>query len=269
MEYGVKSAGSIYYPDQKYGIVRGFESVNHTKSGKTIFISISAEILTIEGKIFLISTIRDITERKKNEIALKESEEKYRNVVEQALDGIVIVQDFHLVFLNEAFARITGYTVDDLSGRDFLTLFTPDKQGKIADTIRKRLAGEPLPRMFETSLLRKDQSEISVEINGALITYHGAPADLIIIRNISERKRLEISLLEALQKLKILTGITRHDIINDLNIITVSLDLVLNSDLTNDQKKFISNALTAGQTLKNTIEFTREFEDFGSLSAGG
>ncbi|NLV27193.1 MAG: PAS domain S-box protein [Methanomicrobiales archaeon] len=252
---------------KKHGQVKGFEMITHSKSGKPFIVSISAETLALENQSFLISTIRDITGRKQNEIALKESEEKYRNVVEQALDGIVIVQDSHLVLLNESFARMTGYTINDLTGRDFRTLFPPDKQEAVAEIIRKRLAGESLPRMFETNLLRKDQSEIPVEVNGALIFYHGAPVDLIIIRDISERKRLEYSLMEALQKLKILTGITRHDIINDLNIITVSLDLVLDSDLTREQEKFITNALTAGETLKNTIEFTRECEDFGSLSS--
>jgi len=252
---------------KKQGRVKGFEGITHSKSGKSFWVSISAEIIDLEGQTFLISTIRDISGRKRNEIALKESEEKYRNVVEQAQDGIVIVQGFYMVFLNDAFARMIGSTVDDLTGRDYLTLFTPDKQEKIAEVIRKRLAGEPLPRMYETNLLRCDNSEIPVEAIGGVISYQGAPADLIIIRDIRERKRLEYSLLEALQKLKILSGITRHDIINDLNIITVSLDLVLDSDLTPDQQEYITNALTAGQTLKNTIEFTRECEDFGSLSS--
>lgn len=252
---------------KKQGKVKGFETVTHSKSGKSFWVSISADIIALEGQTFLISTIRDISGQKQNEIALKESEEKYRNVVEQAQDGIVIVQGFYMVFLNDAFARITGYTVDDLTGRDFRILFPPDKQEKFAEFIRKRLAGEPLPKIHETNLLRCDNSEIQVEAIGALISYQGAPADLIIVRDISERKRLEFSLLEALQKLKILTGITRHDIINDLNIITVSLDLVLDSDLRRDQQEYITNALTAGQTLKNTIEFTRECEDFGSLSS--
>ncbi|PWR73114.1 PAS domain S-box protein [Methanospirillum stamsii] len=252
---------------KKQGRVRGFETITHAKSGKRYFVSISAETIAIEGNRFLISTIRDITKRKQHEIALKESEEKYRNVVEQARDGIVIVQDLNLVFSNEAFARMTGYTIKDLTGLDFRTLFPPDKQEKIAEVIQNRLAGESLPGMYETTLLRSNNSEIPVEAIGAFITYHGAPADLIIIRDISERKRLEISLLEALQKLKILTGITRHDIINDLNIITVSLDLVLGMDMSPQQQEYITNALTAGETLKNTIEFTREYEDFGSLSS--
>jgi PAS domain S-box-containing protein len=87
---------------RKNGSVKGFETVTHSKSGEPFFVSISAEIISIEGKTLLISTIRDITERKQNEIALKESEEKYRNVVENAQDGIVIVQDLHLVFFNDA-----------------------------------------------------------------------------------------------------------------------------------------------------------------------
>ncbi|MCA1917574.1 PAS domain S-box protein [Methanospirillum hungatei] len=252
---------------KKQGRLKGFESVTHSKSGKALWVSISAEIVDLEGHTYLISTIRDITERKQYEIALKESEEKYRNVIEKAQDSIVIVQDFHLVFVNEAFAQMTGYLVDELTGKDFRTLFPPDKQEKITEIIYKRVAGEPLRRAYETSILRRDQSEIQVEAIGALISYLGAPADLIIIRDIHERKRLEFSLLEALKKLKILTGITRHDIINDLNVITVSLDFVLESDLTNEQKEYITNALTAGETLKNTIEFTREYEDFGSLSS--
>ncbi|MDD1730021.1 MAG: PAS domain S-box protein [Methanospirillum sp.] len=252
---------------QKKGTVKSFETVVYSKSGRAMFVSISAELLTMEGKSLLISSIRDITERKQHEIALKESEEKYRSVVEQARDGIIIVQDLRLVFLNDAFARMTGYTIEELIGKDYLTLFPRENHNKIVKVIRKRLAGEPLPRAFETDMLRFDHSTIVVESIGVLISYHGAPADLIIIRDISERKRLEYSLLEALQKLKILTGITRHDIINDLNVITVSLDLILGTDMTPFQQEYITNALQAGQTLKNTIEFTREYEDFGSLSS--
>jgi len=249
------------------GKVKGFETIVHTRSGNRIFASISAETLTIEGRTFLISAIRDITERKKYELALKESEEKYRNVVEQAQDGIVIVQELRLVYVNESFARMTGYTVDELTGSNFQILFPQEKRGNIAEIIRKRLAGEPLNRMHETDLLRRDRSTITIEAIGGLISYHGAPADLIIIRDISERKRLELSLLEALQKLRILTGITRHDIMNDMNIITASLDMALHTDMTPNQQKYLTNALHAGQTLKNTIEFTREYEDFGSLSS--
>ena len=225
-------------------------------------------VLNDTGEVTRIAIYgRDITEKLENERKITESEEKYRNVVEQAHDGIVIVQGSRVVFSNNAFTQISGYTAEELAGLDFLVLVPGDRQEEIAQLIRRRLSGEEIPGTHEITLLRKDNSLCTVEATGVLITYHGAPADLIISRDISERKRLEFSLLEALQKLKILTGITRHDIINDMNVIEGSLNLALFTDLTPKQQEYLTNALQAGQSLKNTIEFTRDYEDFGSLSS--
>ncbi len=123
--------------------------------------------------------------------ALRESEAKYRQVVERANDGIVIAQRGKLVFSNKGFARMSAYPVEELDGIEFLKLVPPERRAEIADRVKRRLAGEDVPATYEIDLVRKDGTVFSVEVNAGVIEYQGEPGDLIILRDITERKQTE------------------------------------------------------------------------------
>jgi PAS domain S-box-containing protein len=145
-----------------------------------------------EGKwIGTFATFMDITRRRQAEADLHENEEKYRDLVERANDGIVIVQDTLVKFANRRFARMLGHSVTDLIGTAFVDYVHPDEQLKVADSDRRRLAGEPVPAVYETVLWQRDGGGLSVELNCGVINYRGKPADLRFVRDITERKQAE------------------------------------------------------------------------------
>ena len=138
--------------------------------------------------------IRDITERKQSEDLLRQSEEKYRNVVERAHDGIIIVQGGIIKFANARMAELDGSSLDQLVGTPYASHVHPSELPRLADIYQRRMAGEILPNTYETILIRKDGSSAPAELNAGIITYNGKPADLVVIRDITERKRMNEAL---------------------------------------------------------------------------
>ena len=150
----------------------------------------------------------DITERKQAEEALRESEEKYRDLVERANDGIVIGQDGILRYVNPRLAHMGGYTVEELTGAPIFDFFFPQDRAKFIDRYKRRLAGEDVPTVYESTLKHKNGSTIEVEINAGVISYNGKPADLVLIRDITERKRAEEKLGESEKKYRAVVEIS-------------------------------------------------------------
>jgi PAS domain S-box-containing protein len=141
-------------------------------------------------------------EHKLAEKALTESEEKYRTLVEQATDGVVIVQDGILIFVNPAMSRMTGFELNELLNSPFMKFIAPDQRDLLMDLYRRRMAGEKIPSVYETMGVRKDGTELPVELNAALIKYQGRPAELVMLRDLSERKRAEEDLKRAFHELE-------------------------------------------------------------------
>ena len=145
-------------------------------------------------------TFTDVNERALAEEALRHSEAKYRDVVERASDGIAILQGDLIVFANEALARMTGFAVGELVGLPFVTVVSPDQHAMIAELVRRRLAGGDLQPAYDLDLVRKDGSSFAAEASGGVIVYEGAPADLVLIRDVTERQRAEEELRQSEDK---------------------------------------------------------------------
>jgi len=152
---------------------------------------------TIDGKPAVQVAIRDITERKHAEEALRESEEKYRTLIDRATDGICVVQDSIIKMCNRYVTEFWGGSVEEILGRPFTDFVHPDALSEIVDRYNRRMAGESTPSIYETKLKRKDGSIFHAELNAGIISYEGKPADLIIIRDMNERKKAEDALRES------------------------------------------------------------------------
>lgn len=123
--------------------------------------------------------------------ALKESETKYRTLVESAKDGIVIIKGGRFVYANPAIEEIAGISRDKIIGSFFLKWVDPMEREKIKEYYENRMNGISVPSMYETIFLNSRGEPIYAEVNAALIPYEGEKADLVIIRNITERKKTE------------------------------------------------------------------------------
>jgi len=172
---------------------------------------------------------RLISARNQAEEALRESEEKYRNLVERANDGIAIVQDNLLKYLNPRLAEIGGYTADEVIDTPFTDYVFPDEVPKVVDYYNRRMAGDETVSTYETALRHRDGSKIDVEFNTGIITYQEKPASLAIIRDMTERKRLEAQLQQAqkMEALGTLAGGIAHNFNNLLMGIMGNASLML------------------------------------------
>jgi PAS domain S-box-containing protein len=201
-----------------------YETEILSKDGKSIPVEISASVIEYEGKPADMAIIRDITERKKAEQALQESEEKYSTIVERGNDGIIIIQDGLLKFVNTPLTIITGLTPEETIGKQFLDLVSPTYREMVSDRYKKRISGEEPPNRYEIEILSKDGKKIPVEISATLIEYEGRPADMAIIRDITERKVMEQALLRSEKKYRTLVesaheGIGLVDIEENLTLV--------------------------------------------------
>lgn len=194
---------------------------------------------------------------------LKKSEEKYRAVVDRANDGIAIIQSGSITFANPKAAEIFGYAPKSLTGTMFLELVAPSDRPLVKDRYQRRKNGEDVPSVYDITMLNKAGQPIAVELNAGIISFEGRPADLIFIRDISERKRSEQAIRLANQKLNLLSSVTRHDILNKLTIVIGYLEL---AKMTHDREKledFIRKIDAILQVMEEQIQFTHDYQDMG------
>jgi PAS domain S-box-containing protein len=139
-------------------------------------------------------------ELKQREKALRRSEEKYRCLVENANEAIVVAQDGRLVFVNPIAIELTGYSEQDLTSRPFLDLIHPDDRKMVFERHQQRLKGNLIPSRYSFRMIGKDGNVKYVEISAVLIDWDDRPATLNFITDITERKRMEEALNESKEK---------------------------------------------------------------------
>jgi PAS domain S-box-containing protein len=159
----------------------------------------------IPGTKKSVVSFMDITPRMQAEEALRESEEKYHNLVERANDGILIIQDGIMKYVNPRLAEMGGYTVEELTDTPFTDYSPPAEIPALVDRYVRRMSGEDVEPIYETALRCKDDSYINVEINASTVSYQGRNADLVLVRDITERKRAEEELKASREQLRKLT----------------------------------------------------------------
>ena len=162
------------------------------KDGEHIQVENHIALLPSEGEFRGTAGIaRDVTDRVEQERRLRESEQKYASVVQEANDGVVIAQDGVLRFLNPKACDILNADEHELLGQPVQGVVAPEDREKVADRLRRRLAGEDPERRYEFMALAVDGEQIPIEFTASVVTYEGAPAVLAICRDIRERKQRE------------------------------------------------------------------------------
>ena len=172
-----------------------------SKTGKKTPYYFTGYRLTMDNKDYVVGMGVDVTELKHAEEMLRESEEKYRTVVERAYEGIVILQDFIIKYVNPRLAELLGYDIAELEGMPYKGFIHPEELEKINENYARRLTGENIPMVYETRFVHKSGRTIYIELNGSIVQYQGKPADLAFIRDITERKMAERALKESEERL--------------------------------------------------------------------
>ncbi|MFN8208400.1 MAG: PAS domain S-box protein [Bacteroidales bacterium] len=170
------------------------------KDGSFVEIEMTANAIEVNGKWASLISARDITDRKRIQEELEKSEHKYRTLVENAHDGIIITQDGVFKFVNSSFCRVVEYSEQELLGMSFLQLVAPEDRDRLLKYHKNRMEGSRHQMIYEAKGLAKSGRIIHFELNTTYLDYNGRPATFIIMRDQSERKRLEENLRISEQK---------------------------------------------------------------------
>lgn len=138
----------------------------------------------------------DITDRIEAEQALRESEEKYRDLVERAHDGICILQNRTIKYVNSQLAVMCGRVPNEVLDTKYEDYVHPDEIDFIAAKYEKHMLGDEPIQNYESALKHRDGHRVEVEVNAGLITYCGHRASLVFVRDITARKAAEQALRE-------------------------------------------------------------------------
>jgi PAS domain S-box-containing protein len=181
------------------------------KDGSFLPTEAGVSLMTYQGKVATVSYYMDITERNRMERALAESEERYRALVDTAGKaglGIEIVRNTQereavVVFVNDEYCRMMGYSREELLGMSEWALVSPDDLGMVQERYRRRQKGEDVTGFYEITMLRKDGTELPIETSVKTMTYQGKIATVSYFRDITERKQAEEALQKAREDLEI------------------------------------------------------------------
>jgi PAS domain S-box-containing protein len=182
-----------------------FETTILLKDGSVIPVEINTHAGTLAGENVIVSVVRDITERKKAEEALRESEEKFRSIFNNANDAIEIMEirenglPGRFLDLNDVACRMLGFTKEELLQMGPFEIST-DYFSRSHDEISRDIHTTGITK-YETEHRKKDGTIVPVEVNSHTLTLLGKPVLLAIARDITERKRAEQALQESRRRL--------------------------------------------------------------------
>lgn len=245
---------------QRRELVRVREGITHH------FIGSGEPLLTplgeIEGHLIFL---QEVTDLKMAEDALRESEEKYRSIIEEMQDLFYRTDlDGKITMLSPSAARIAGYdATDQLVGRDVTSIYAdPADRNKLLAALREKGSVDSFPLNLRTrdGTIRHvtTSSHFYRDAGGTVRGVEG------VIHDMTEQQRAEDALRMANKKLNLLSSITRHDIRNQLFALMAFLELS-EASLNNPDElaEFLKKNHTIAETIARQITFTKEYEDLG------
>jgi len=168
-----------------------FQTTQRRADGTLYPVEVHLQLIDRDGKRNLLAVALDITERQRSAQALRESEERYRLLVERSPDAIFVHCEDKIVFANPATLQLLGAErPEQVLGRDVLEIMHPDSRAVIQERVRHAMAGEKAPLM-EQKLIRLDGVVVEVEAVGIPSLHEGKPAVQAILRDVTEKKRME------------------------------------------------------------------------------
>jgi PAS domain S-box-containing protein len=231
----------------------------------TIWVDVSAIPVGLPDWNIIIFT-DDITERKKAE----EIKNRFGRIFESSINEIYTfdTETFRFIDVNRGALENLGYTLEEirqLTAVDIKPEFTRTSFQALTESLRN---GELKKLEFFTVHQRKDGSQYPVEVHLLLSNSEIQPVFAAIALDITARRQAEDSIREGVQKLRLLTSLTRHDILNEITAIKLLHQMASETSSISQIHKYISQAQEVGDQIERTIGFTREYENFGLVPSG-
>ena len=233
------------------------------RDGHIVILEIRAS--PVMGRTGKISGFRglahDITERKQYEDRIRESEVKYRSIVENTNDAVYIhTLDGTILDVNDNACRMSGYSREELVGAGLAKI---DKGWRSPENPDLDTLIRTDKNVFERENIRKDGRVIPVEVSGIILRQGGKVVCQAFVRDISERKRAEEALRGANRQLNLLTGITRHDILNNISCILGFIALAEMESKDPADREYFEKIRVSAHAARSQIEFTRLYQNIG------
>ncbi len=244
-----------------------FTARQRGKDGVIIDIEIMAVYVEKDNRDYMFTFVRDITQRQQTENALRESDKRYRLIMQSANDAIFIHEigeksPGRFIEVNDQACQMLGYTREELLQMSIPDIDVPEMKDRSPGVIRELTRTGSA--VFQTEVLTKDGRRIPADVRNRLVELDGRPVVLSIIHDISDLKKSELALQATNRKLSLLSSITRHDIINQLTLLAGYIRI--SHGYLDDKKaliKFLEKADKAVTTIEHHIRFTREYEEMG------
>jgi PAS domain S-box-containing protein len=169
------------------------------RDGEVRQIEATAQTLEIDGLGYVFGTVRDVTDRLAVEGAFRESQERFRALAEATTEGIAVHIDGRILFANRALAGMLGYDESEMVGRSVLDFAAPASREAVLEAVR---SGRTEP--YEAAALRKDGSEVPVEVIAQHTDLAGQLVRVSVLRDLTERRRAEKALAESERRFRAL-----------------------------------------------------------------
>jgi PAS domain S-box-containing protein len=212
-----------------------------------------------------VETLEDITGQKNAETALRESEERYRNMVEDQTEFVCrFAPDGTHVFANDAYCRYFGKTRDEIIGKKFSPEIPTDDIDSITKHFRSLTCDHPVDDITHRIIMPDGQvrwqrwSDRAIfDTNGRITEYQSVGKD------VTDLKQAEAAANLANEKLQLLATITRHDILNQLTALRAYLNFTQEDETNEKKRELIEREQRIASTIEEQIRFTKDYQTMG------
>jgi len=229
------------------------------KDGKEIYIELSVSGVKLNGRWNAVGIVRDITERKRAERKLRESEERLKTIMNAVQAGIVVIdaEKHEIVDINPAAIRMIGVSRENIIGKKCHEHICPAEVGKCPITDLNQTVD-----MSERLLITADGKKVPVLKTAKVIKLNNRKHIVESFIDISERKKLERTQLQLNEALKLINKILRHDILNDLTVIKGSIEVYRESK----DDELLTTAL---KSIDKSVDLIRKMREVESVTSTG
>ncbi|MBN2098894.1 MAG: PAS domain S-box protein, partial [Dehalococcoidia bacterium] len=172
------------------------------KDGRMVWVSGSGTLFDYEGRPALLISLINVTAARDAEDRLRESEEKNRLLIDNAAEGIIVVQDGVLKFVNRKCIEFVGYSAEELVSRSFADFVHPDERQRLAEYYVRRMSGEEVPATYQSRVIDKQGNTKWAEISATVFPWEGKPAVMAMLSDITERVIAEQALRDSEERFR-------------------------------------------------------------------